>query len=103
MIFAQHNFQLTFASHCYRLKSLEAYMSFARAGPPKAAPARVVIKMNDFLIGIALLHLVIISYIVAAAPNMERVVLLVTISLKGSRYNYSAGLSRLRELLQWIR
>ena len=42
MIFAQHNFHLTFASHCYRLKSLEAYMSFARAGPPKAAPARVV-------------------------------------------------------------
>ena len=43
MIFAQHNFHLTFASHCYRLKSLEAYMSFARAGPPKAAPARVYI------------------------------------------------------------
>ena len=34
---------------------------------------------------------------------MERVVLIVTISLKGGGYNYSAGLSRLRELLQWIR
>ena len=63
----------------------------------------VVIKMNDFLIGIALLHLVLITYIVAAAPNLERVVLLVTISLKGRGYYNSAGLSRLRELLQWVR
>ena len=50
-----------------------------------------------------LLHHVLITYIVAAAPNLERVVLLVTISLKGRGYNSSAGLSRLRELLQWIR
>ena len=63
----------------------------------------IVIKMVDFLIGIALLHLVLITYIVAAAPNLERVVLIVTISLKGRGYNNSAGLSRLRELLQWIR
>ena len=61
----------------------------------------VVIKMVDFLVGsIALLHLV---NIVAAAPNLERVVLLVMISLKGRGYNSSAGLSRLRELLQWVR
>ena len=61
----------------------------------------VVIKMVDFLVGsIALLHLV---NIVAAAPNLEWVVLLVMISLKGRGYNSSAGLSRLRELLQWIR
>ena len=59
--------------------------------------------MVDFLIGIALLHLVLITYIVAAAPNLERVVLIVTISLKGRGYNYSAGPSRLRELLQWVR
>ena len=60
----------------------------------------VVIKMVDFLVSIALLHLL---YIVAAAPNLERVVLLVMISLKGRGYNSSAGLSRLRELLQWVR
>ena len=61
----------------------------------------VVIKMVDFLVGsIALLHLV---NIVAAAPNLEWVVLLVMISLKGRGYNSSAGLSRLRELLQWVR
>ena len=59
--------------------------------------------MVNFLIGIALLHHVLITYIVAAAPNLERVVLLVTISLKGRGYYNSAGLSRLRELLQWVR
>ena len=59
--------------------------------------------MVDFLIGIALLHLILITIIVPAVPNLERVVLLVKISLKGRGYYNSAGLSRLRELLQWVR